>query len=195
MGGFSWSFPLSLTINGYITGKNANITGFILVKSIDNAGDTIDQSSKLYFNTTCNINATIICQTCLLTNATFCLSCYTDNKITQQTYYYSTENTCTNNCSLSSSNSYYYYTINHTCLPCTNNCDTCSSDTICITCNLNYYWYSNSTCISKCDTKANYYNITLPINKLSCLTCNTSCFNCLDAFTCLGCSDVTQLLQ
>ena len=144
------------------------------------------------------------CQTC--SSLVNCSSCATG--------YYLFNNTCSTNCPKgmvkidnicinSSTCLDHLYIENDKCLPCSDSCGNCSSQTTCTTCKSStyllfgqcvqdcpegYYKYSNNTCLSNCPPA------TYPTHS-SCAECESGCLTCQNSSTCFQCSPSLYLTQ
>ena len=80
-----------------------------------------------------------------------------------------------------------YTSVNQTCTPCSSNCYTCSTLSLCLTCPSNLYLF-NATCLNPCPS-AYYPNTTTA----KCAPCHYTCTTCTNTSYCTHCSIGYQL--
>lgn len=137
-----------------------------------------DINTDIQFNIIC----TLPCRTCLSTNASYCLSCYTAIGSILQKYLDVSTNTCIQTCL---ANEYLSSIINdNICYICSSSCLTCAniSDN-CTSCASPLYLYqSTAKCISSCPP--DYYPLIVPSR--TCNKCVSPCKYCTGT-TCTLC--------
>ena len=85
------------------------------------------------------------------------------------TNYYLFNNTCISTCP----NQYYGNVTSLICVSCISPCYTCSNNTFCLSCSINFLY--NGTCVNSGNCPTSYF---ADINTLSCLACSSNCLTC-----------------
>ncbi|KAL4463539.1 hypothetical protein ABPG72_010881 [Tetrahymena utriculariae] len=116
-------------------------------------------------------NCDISCRTCDSIDNTKCLTCYNDRFLQS--------NKCVLQCDPG------YYKQGQSCTQCNNNCNTCQSDTICVTCQTGYLFVpATNQCVQSCGSLQSYYQ-----SQQQCLPCDSKCYTCTDSQTCQSCNN------
>ena len=159
--------PTSCTtcLSGYILFTNSTITKCILNCKELNLPSTnyiLSPTTSTCISCSSQVSNCLDCYYSTLLSKTICTTC-------ANSYFLYPNNTCLAVCP---SAGYYLYQ-NKYCLPCGLNCATCSSDSICTVCNVNYNLYQNQ-CVSTCPI--GYYSNTgvCTACEANCKTCNSS---------------------
>lgn len=172
---------INFTIGQYRSPSSlANLTVFNFSSwdSVNRIIDVVSSQVSLTFELSCFLP----CRTCLTTNMSFCLSCYSNSteKVLQN-------GTCLSTCQTG----YYYDGAVERCFECVDPCNTCGSLTQCYTCKQNSlnssFFPGNGTCVMTCPdgTFSQLMSSGYICNNCSshCLTCNGTASTCLSCPT------------
>lgn len=146
---------------------------FTLATFDSNSNSVQFDNSSVVFNNNCSLS----CKTCLSTNSSACLSCYTPSTLNLTLLY---GETCVSSCP---SNSFQQ---NLTCIACDSSCLTCSNtQTNCLSCNTSnnsspYFYFNVSTstgsCLATCGFGTYLDNATCQDCHSTCTSCNSTSF-------------------
>lgn len=173
---------ITFTVTGMIAPQSAN-TNYITVGSYYNIYKVDENNNKILFAATC----VLPCRTCITTNSSACLSCYSNTNITTLHYLYALTYTCYSTCP-----SFTYLDISTSkCLDCSTQCLTCAgSSTNCTSCNsssnLQYLFVNASagSCRNQCPI---YYFADTSQAPAVCTPCLPPCLTCNNATACTSC--------
>jgi proprotein convertase subtilisin/kexin type 5 len=139
----------------------------------------IDNGTMPY-NISCRESA-ILSKSCRRCSNTSCYDCYVVNG------FYLNGTTCVTSCGDATKFMSYANVTNGTCQTCINNCATCTSSTVCVTClnTSSYYLYTNDfTCKLMCLNNSGFVTSTLDSRPI--------CSPCFDYPYCLECSSTAS---
>ena len=139
---------VTFTISGMLAPLSSN-SNYVTLTSYFNIYKVDENSNNILFTATCPLP----CRTCLSTNSSLCLSCYSNSAISPLPYFYSTTSTCYSVCPFAT----YLDSSTNKCVDCDTQCRTCAgSVTNCTSCNssstLSYLFVNGSvgSCRSQC---------------------------------------------
>lgn len=96
----------------------------------------------------------------------------------------------------------YYPTVLRTCLPCSTNCNVCTSSSYCTVCSSNYYLFTTQTtnissmsCVSQCPTGYSNSNLIYANGIGQCILCSTNCISCVSNICTLCVSSLYALFD
>jgi hypothetical protein len=176
---------LGLTLSGFSTGTVAPIgTTYTTLTSLDSSASKIDESlTTIAFSLAC----VLPCKTCG-TNASACLSCYSNPNVTASVYFYALLSNCYSTCPATTYNNATLLL----CAPCDSNCLNClNAPAFCTSCNASsafpYLQVLNSTqtCVADCGA-GNYPSAAA--SPTICTACVSPCATCTGQTVCLTCA-------
>ncbi|KAL4429269.1 hypothetical protein ABPG74_013575 [Tetrahymena malaccensis] len=159
--------------NIYNPGPYVQQSDQFMIQINDQDGNGISQSivSSTRKDIRFVFNCDISCRTCDSIVNTKCLTCYNDRFLQA--------NSCVLQCDPG------FYKQGQSCNQCINNCATCKSDTVCVTCQPGYLFVpATNQCVQSCGTLQSYYQ-----SQQQCLPCDSKCYTCTDSQTCQSCNN------
>jgi hypothetical protein len=131
----------------------------VYIQSYTSGNYMMDANTVIQFTTIC----TLPCKTCSsVSQPTICTSCYGNTSLVQGQIYLN-NSLCVASCNLG----YYMDNTSLSCALCSPVCLTCSSYSVCLSCNTSYFY--NTSCLINCTF--GYYGFNS-----QCLVCPTAIF-------------------